>query len=49
MINIGEPEEAFRYSFLPHQGVGLAREEFIIASHIKVHPNALIYYNKFLL
>ncbi len=46
MLNIGEPEEAFRYSFLPHQGIGLAREEFIIASHIKIHPNALIYYNK---
>ncbi len=46
MVNIGQPEEAFRFSFLPHQGVGLAREEFIISSEIKIHPNALINYNK---
>ena len=42
MVNIGTPEIAFRNSFLPHQGVGLAREEFIIASKIKAHPLALI-------
>ena len=46
MVNIGSPEIAFRNSFLPHQGVGLAREEFIIASKIKVHPLALINYRK---
>lgn len=43
-LNIGNPEEAFLHSFLPHKGVGLAREEFIIASHIKVHPLALIHW-----
>ncbi|OHA82438.1 MAG: phosphoenolpyruvate synthase [Candidatus Yonathbacteria bacterium RIFCSPHIGHO2_01_FULL_51_10] len=43
-LNVGNPEEAFVHSFLPHKGVGLAREEFIIASHIKVHPLALINY-----
>ncbi len=42
MVNIGTPEIAFRNSFLPHRGVGLAREEFIIASKIRVHPLALI-------
>ncbi len=42
MLNIGTPEIAFRNSFLPHQGVGLAREEFIIASKIKAHPLFLI-------
>jgi len=42
MVNIGSPEIAFKNSFLPHQGVGLAREEFIIASKIKAHPLALI-------
>jgi len=42
MVNIGAPEIAFRNSFLPHQGVGLAREEFIIAAKIKAHPLALI-------
>ena len=42
MVNIGSPEIAFKNSFLPHRGVGLAREEFIIASKIKAHPLALI-------
>ena len=43
-MNIGSPESAFVYSLLPNHGVGLAREEFIIASHIRVHPLALINY-----
>jgi pyruvate,water dikinase len=42
MINIGAPDEAFRYHYLPVRGVGLGRLEFIIASHIKIHPNAII-------
>ena len=46
MMNVGNPEEAFKLSFLPNDGVGLAREEFIINSYIKVHPNALIYFDK---
>ncbi|MFH1820711.1 MAG: phosphoenolpyruvate synthase [Candidatus Nealsonbacteria bacterium] len=46
MINLGTPSMAFKNSFLPHKGVGLAREEFIIASKIKVHPLALINYRK---
>ncbi|MEK7635215.1 MAG: phosphoenolpyruvate synthase [Patescibacteria group bacterium] len=41
-MNIGSPESAFMYSFIPNKGVGLAREEFIIVSNIKVHPNALL-------
>ena len=44
MMNLGEPGQAFRYSFIPNDGVGLAREEFIIANNIKVHPLALIGY-----
>jgi len=44
MINIGAPDEAFRYHYLPARGVGLGRLEFIIASQIKIHPNALINY-----
>jgi pyruvate,water dikinase len=43
-LNVGSPESAFMHSFLPHHGVGLAREEFIIASQIRVHPLALINY-----
>lgn len=46
MVNIGSPEEAFKNHYLPVRGVGLGRIEFIIASHIKVHPNALIDYRK---
>ncbi|OGZ18432.1 MAG: phosphoenolpyruvate synthase [Candidatus Nealsonbacteria bacterium RBG_13_37_56] len=41
MMNIGAPEIAFKSSFLPNSGVGLAREEFIIAEKIRVHPLAL--------
>jgi pyruvate,water dikinase len=44
-LNVGSPEGAFNHSFLPHKGVGLAREEFIIASHIRVHPLALLNYD----
>ncbi|MCK5027423.1 MAG: phosphoenolpyruvate synthase [Candidatus Pacebacteria bacterium] len=44
-LNVGSPEGAFMHSFLPHHGVGLAREEFIIASHIRVHPLALLNYD----
>lgn len=46
MMNIATPETAFEKSFLPNSGVGLAREEFIIASDIGIHPNALINYHK---
>lgn len=43
MVNLGNPELAFRTSSLPNDGVGLARMEFIIGEAIKVHPMALIY------
>ena len=46
MVNIGAPEIAFKSSFLPQDGVGLAREEFIIAEKIRVHPLALYHFNK---
>lgn len=45
-MNIGTPDGAFMHSKLPHKGVGLAREEFIIASQIQVHPNALLNYDQ---
>lgn len=41
MINLGSPEQAFRLSALPCDGVGLARMEFIVNEHIKAHPMAL--------
>ena len=42
MMNLGEPEQAFTQSLVPNDGVGLAREEFIINTFIKVHPMALL-------
>ncbi len=46
MVNIGSPDEAFRHHNLPAEGVGLGRLEFIIASYIRIHPNALLDYEK---
>lgn len=46
LMNVGDPGQAFSLSFIPNDGVGLAREEFIIANTIKIHPNALIDYHK---
>jgi pyruvate,water dikinase len=46
MMNVGNPEQAFEFSAIPNQGVGLAREEFVINSYIKVHPLALLHYDK---
>lgn len=42
MLNVANPSIAFRFASLPHKGVGLAREEFIINNYIKVHPLALL-------
>ena len=44
--NVGNPEQAFKLSFLPVDGVGLAREEFIIANGIGIHPLALLHPEK---
>jgi pyruvate,water dikinase len=43
MMNLGNPDEAFRLSQLPNDGVGLARLEFIVSTYIKVHPLALLH------
>lgn len=44
MLIAGDPEQAFAESFIPNDGVGLCREEFIAASWIKIHPEALLHY-----
>ncbi len=46
MMNVGIPEKAFLDCQIPNSGVGLAREEFIINSHIGIHPLALIHYDQ---
>ena len=44
MMNVGDPDHAFKLSALPNDGVGLARLEFIINNHIGIHPMALVRY-----
>src|ERR1700756_3329371 len=46
MVNLGNPDLAFKTSFLPNDGVGLARMEFIVSEYIKVHPLALLHPEK---
>jgi len=46
MVNVGNPDLAFRIASLPNDGVGLARMEFIVAEHIRVHPMALVHPEK---
>ncbi len=46
MMNVGSPDEAFTLSAIPNDGVGLAREEFIITNFVKVHPQALLEYDQ---
>ncbi|SEN33835.1 phosphoenolpyruvate synthase [Luteibacter sp. UNCMF331Sha3.1] len=46
MMNVANPERAFDFGMLPNEGIGLARLEMIIASHIGVHPKALLEYAK---
>ncbi|HVX22180.1 MAG TPA: phosphoenolpyruvate synthase [Acidimicrobiales bacterium] len=43
MVNLGNPDVAFATSFLPNDGVGLARMEFIISEYIRAHPLALLH------
>ncbi|PKV75211.1 phosphoenolpyruvate synthase [Pontibacter ramchanderi] len=46
MLILGDPEQAFKYSFLPNDGVGLMRMEFIINNSIQIHPMALKHFDK---
>jgi pyruvate,water dikinase len=46
MINLANPAAAFRWWRLPTDGVGLARMEFIIGNLIKIHPMALVHFEK---
>jgi len=43
MVNVGNPDLAFQLAALPCDGVGLARMEFIVAEHIRIHPMALVH------
>jgi pyruvate,water dikinase len=45
MMNVGNPDRAFDFASIPHNGVGLARLEFIINRMIGVHPRALLEFN----
>lgn len=46
MMNLGDPDKAFSLAALPNDGIGLAREEFIISSFIRIHPMALLRYDQ---
>jgi len=46
MMNVGIPDKAFVEGQIPNDGVGLAREEFIINSYIGIHPLALVHYDE---
>jgi pyruvate,water dikinase len=45
MLNLANPAAAFRWWRIPADGVGLARMEFVVSNHIKVHPMALVRYD----
>ncbi|MFB3886885.1 MAG: phosphoenolpyruvate synthase [Thermodesulfobacteriota bacterium] len=45
MMNVGNPDNAFHLSFIPNDGVGLARLEFIINNFIRIHPMALVHFD----
>jgi pyruvate,water dikinase len=45
MLNLANPAAAFRWWRIPADGVGLARMEFVVSNHIKVHPMALVHYH----
>ena len=46
MLILADPDKAFKYSFLPNNGVGLMRMEFVISNSIRIHPMALLNYNE---
>jgi pyruvate,water dikinase len=46
MLNLANPAAAFRWWRLPASGVGLARMEFVIGNHIRIHPMALVRYGE---
>jgi pyruvate,water dikinase len=46
MMNVANPDGAFKFAALPNHGIGLARLEFIINVMIGVHPKALLDFDK---
>lgn len=46
MMNIANPDEALHLAQIPNDGVGLAREEFIVSHHVQIHPMALAHFDR---
>jgi pyruvate,water dikinase len=46
MLNLANPTAAYRWWRLPADGIGLARMEFVISSLIRIHPNALVHFDR---
>ena len=44
MMNLGNPGAALRWWRIPSDGIGLARMEFVVSNHVKIHPMALVHY-----
>jgi pyruvate,water dikinase len=45
MLNLANPAAAFQWWQLPADGVGLARMEFVVNDHVRIHPMALVHYD----
>jgi pyruvate,water dikinase len=45
-MNLANPEQAYSLQFIPNDGVGLVRMEFIVSNHIRAHPMALLHPEK---
>ncbi|MFL0796597.1 MAG: phosphoenolpyruvate synthase [Cellvibrionaceae bacterium] len=46
LMNVGNPDKAFDFAQLPHEGIGLARMEFMVTRNVGIHPSALALYDE---
>lgn len=46
MLNLANPGSAFRWWRMPTDGIGLARMEFVVSNAIRVHPMALVHFDR---
>ena len=46
MLNLANPAAAYRWWRLPTDGIGLARMEFVVSNVIRVHPMALVHFDR---
>jgi pyruvate, water dikinase len=46
MLNLADPAAAYRWWRLPAAGIGLARMEFVVSNAIRIHPMALVHFDR---